>query len=316
MIRRTQFDSLLRLAGPGLDIRLDADLTPQTSMRMHTRAAVHAHATSPNGLMRLMRESRRLDSPAFLLGGGCNTLFATSRFDGIVFSLGGDFNRLEYAGGNIVRAGAGVKLGRIVTFARECGLMGLEFLTMVPGTVGGALAGNAGAGNWGLCDFVENVILTTRDGFLANVRRNQFRYGYRYSDLREAILLEAEFRLEPLDETERRRRVEEYRAKKTNQPFNEPSSGCIFKNPKDPETGQTISAGKLIDECGLKGYTIRSARISERHANFIVNNGDSCGEDFLALINLVRDIVHQKTGIELELEVQIVGGPMSSAILT
>ncbi len=315
MIQRTQFDSLLRLAGPGLTIQTAADLTPHTSMRMHTRAAVHARATSPSGLMRLMREANRLETPAFLLGGGCNTLFATSFFDGIVFSLGGDFNRLEYAGGTIIRAGAGAKLPKLIRFARDCGLMGLEFLTMVPGTVGGALAGNAGAGNWGLCDFVENVFLMTREGFIARVNRNQFRYGYRHSDLREAILLEAEFRLEPLDEMERRRRVEEYTAKKTNQPYNEPTSGCIFKNPRDPETGGLVSAGKLIDDCGLKGYTIRSARVSERHANFIVNNGDSCGEDFLALISLVRDIVQAKTGIELELEVQIVGGPMSSAIL-
>lgn len=316
MIRRTQFDSLLRLAGPGLRIQTNADLTKQTSMRMHTRAAVHARAESPGGLARLMREAREVGTPVYFLGGGCNTLFATSYFDGMVCTLAGDFNMVEQAGGTIIRAGAGVQIPKLVKYAQHCGLMGLEFLTMVPGTVGGALAGNAGAGNWGICDFVESVWLMTRDGFVAQVDRNQFRYSYRHSELREAILLQADFRLEPLDPAESERRVEDYKSKKTNQPYNEPSSGCIFKNPKDPATGQHISAGKLIDECGLKGYSIRSARISDRHANFIVNNGDSCGEDFLALINLVRDIVAAKTGIELELEVQIVGGPMSSAILT
>lgn len=305
---------LFKLRTPGLSVRPDVDLTSKTSMKMGAAAAAYAEVNSPLGLLNLLDTANEIQAPMYVLGGGKNTLFATSYFEGLVLSFGREFSRIHYLGDNCIRAGAGAQLPALLNFARRSNLMGLEFLTMVPGTVGGALAGNAGAGNWGICDFVERVYLMTRDGFVASVGRNQFRYSYRHSDLREAIVLEADFRLEPLDEKVSQERIEEYKAKKVNQPYSIPSCGCIFKNPKDAN-GKSISAGKLIDDCGLKGYTIQSAQVSSGHANFIVNSGESRGEDFLALITLVRDIVRAKTGIELELEVQIVGGPLTTAIL-
>lgn len=305
---------LLRLTDPGLHIQTDFDLTMKTSMRMQSTAAMHVEVDSPTALRKLLREAHAEDVPAFILGGGRNTLFATSYFDGVVFQLGKSFSGVEHLGGKLIRVGSGTQLPKLLASVKECELMGLEFLTMVPGTVGGALAGNAGAGEFGVCDFVERVYLMTRDGFIACVDRNQFRYAYRFSELKEAVVLEADFRLEPFDRTESERRINKYREKKVNQPYHVPSSGCIFKNPT-LENGSTISAGKLIDECGLKGYQIRSAQVSESHANFIVNNGRSRGEDFLALISLIRDIVEQKTGKLLQVEVQIVGGPLNSAIM-
>lgn len=312
--RIPELDPILGLRAPGVEVLKDFDLTKKTSMKMHATTAAFGEAHTPAGLQRLLGVSRQTGVPTYILGGGKNTLFATSYFEGLVVSLGRGFARMDNMGGNCIRAGAGVQLPALLKYARQQGLMGLEFLTMVPGTVGGSLAGNAGAGNWGICDFVERVYIMTRDGFVASIKRNEFRYGYRHSDLREAIVLEAEFRLEPFLEAEHNGRIEEFKAKKTSQPYNLPSCGCIFKNPK-LENGQSISAGKLIDECGLKGYAIQSAMVSDGHANFIVNVGESRGEDFLALINLVRDIVQTRTGIELELEVQIVGGPLTTAIL-
>lgn len=307
-------ETFLQLDEPGLRVTRHADLTVRTSMRMAARAALLAEPQTPEALRRVVLHARDVGVPMFLLGGGKNTLFATSNFDGLVVTLGRGFNRLDNIGGNCIRVGASAQLSQLIPFTHRNGLMGLEFLTRVPGTVGGALAGNAGAGNWGICDFVERVYLMTRTGFVACVGRNQFRYGYRHCELRDAIVLMADLRLEPLDRAEATRRVEDFKAKKTNQPYHIPSSGCIFKNPKGPD-GAAISAGKLIDECGLKGYAIRSARVSEGHANFIVNTGNSSGEDFLALISLIRDIVQARTGIELKMEVQIVGGPLSSAVL-
>ncbi len=315
MTRRVSPNALLKLHDQGLRLSRDHDITQKTSMKMQAAAAIHAEVESPYALKKLLKAVRDEDLPTFMLGGGKNTLFATSYFDGVVLTLGKNFSKVDYLGSNVIRAGGAAQLPRLLTFSRECGLMGLEFLTMVPGTVGGSLAGNAGAGNWGLCDFVDRVCVMARDGFIASLDRNQFRHTYRHSELREVVVLEADFRLEPLDRVESERRIQEYKEKKVNQPYHLPSSGCIFKNPKNPENGMSISAGKLIDECGLKGYHIRSAQVSEGHANFIVNNGYSCGEDFLALISLVRDIVEQKTGIALDLEVQIVGGPLSSAVL-
>lgn len=303
-----------RVSGTDIRLRRNFDLTNKTSMKMQASASLFAEVDSPRALLRTLSVARSNGIPAFMLGGGKNTLFATSHFDGLVISLGRNFGKIEHLGGNVIRAGAGVQLPQLITVSHRMGLMGLEFLTKVPGTVGGSLAGNAGAGNWGICDFVERVWIMTRDGFVAEINRNQFRYSYRHCDLKDAIVLLADFRLEPLNPREVERRETEFKEKKKCQPYHLPSSGCIFKNPRD-ESGQQVSAGKLIDECGLKGYAIRSAMVSDTHANFIVNMGDSSGEDFLALISLIRDIVKARTGIELELEVQVVGGPLSSATL-
>lgn len=315
MQRTSPYLPLLQARIPGLRVQQNADLTQRTSMKMRSRASVFVEASDAFSLRTFLYEAKMNDWPAYLLGGGKNTLFANSTFDGVVFSLGKNFARTEYLGGNFIRAGAGVQLPRLLQFMKDCDLMGLEFMNMVPGTVGGSLAGNAGAGGWGLCDFVERVFLMSRDGFVACVDRNQFRYSYRHSELREAIVLEADFRLEPMNKREHERRMADFRDKKKGQPYSLPSSGCIFKNPRTGENGACVSAGKLIDEAGLKGYAIRSAAISDQHANFIVNLGDSSGEDFLALISFVKDVIYEKHGVELETEVQIVGGPLSTALL-
>lgn len=312
---RSPFLPLLKSNNPGLSFYTNFDLTRKTSMRMKCESAAFADVKTADALETLLSISNSEGFPAFILGGGQNTLFASSHFEGLVFQLSGEFNRISKVDSQTIRAGAGVQLPKLLRFAKDQGLMGLEFLTMVPGTVGGSLAGNAGAGNWGICDFAERVFLITRDGFVACVNRNEFRYSYRKSELKDAIVLFADFRLEPRNEEEAERRRIEYTEKKKNQPYNKPSSGCIFKNPKSLRSGKAVSAGKLIDEAGLKGYRIGSAMISETHANFMINEGESCGEDFLALINLVRDIIRERTGIDLQVEVQIVGGPLNTVRL-
>ena len=315
MIRRTTKSSLFEINDPALKLSSNFDLTSKTSMKMSAVAAIHAEVDSPFALKKLLRTVKQEERPTFILGGGKNTLFATSYFDGVVVSLGRSFAARELHADNTIRVGASLQLPALIIFSRECGLMGLEFLTMVPGTVGGALACNAGAGDEGLCDYVKRVWVMGRDGTIHSFSKNDFHYEYRHSTLRDYVILEAELQLRPLNLSEAERRTNDFRNKKTNQPYHIPSSGCIFKNPKDPRTGANVSAGKLIDDCGLKNYSIRSAQVSQGHANFIVNNGSSSGEDFLALISLVRDIVHHKTEIELDLEVQIVGGPLNGVVL-
>ena len=316
MKRRSPYAPLLSLSGPGLKVQSNVDLMPKTTMKMNAVADVFATVDQPYELKRLFETIRQMEVPSFLLGGGANTLFASTRFEGVVVKLGPTgFGKLEWLGGNLIRAGAAVNLPRLIKYSHDCRLMGLEFLTKVPGTVGGALAMNAGAGKWGLCDYVERVMVMTRSGFICCVDRNEFQYSYRHSDLRDVIVLEADFRLEPLNQKIASEAEEEFKAKKKGQPYHLPSCGCIFKNPKDPVTGLPVSAGKLIDEAQLKGYKIRAAQVSNEHGNFLVNTDNSSGEDFLALISLVRDLVWQRRGIELEMEVQIVGGPLNSVVL-
>lgn len=304
------------LAISNLTLIPNADLSRRTSMMTRCRAAMLAIPQSPHALRRLVVLARRRGWPLLALGGGSNTIFATAEFDGIVMILPREgFGEMEISEERIVRVGAAAELSDAVKFANRNHLMGLEFCTMIPGTVGGALAGNAGAGNYGLCDFAERVLVLTRDGEFVDLHRGDFRYSYRVSELADAIVLETELLLEPLDHETRRQRVKEYNSKKKCQPYGVPSSGCIFKNPKDPATGKPVSAGKLIDEAGLKGYRLNSVVVSEQHANFLINRGEASGEDFLAMISLVQDVVAERFGVVLEIEARIVGGPLTSCKL-
>ena len=299
-----------------LELAPDADVTPLTSMGTRTTASLLAIPHDPFALRSIVRLVDRRKWPMLILGGGTNTIFAQNHFDGIVVQLPRTtFGQAIAHHGRTVRVGAGMEMSSLLQFVRQSNLMGLEFCTMIPGTVGGALAGNAGAGNWGLCDFVERAIVMTRNGKVFPIQRGDFRFAYRYSELSDVIVLEADLALEPLKAEVAAGRRREFVAKKKNQPYKCQSSGCIFKNPRDSRTGEMISAGKLIDEAGLKGYSLNDIMVSEGHANFIINRGSGVGEDFLAMISLIQDIVHDRTGIMLELEARIVGGPLESCVL-
>ncbi|MEQ8820849.1 MAG: UDP-N-acetylmuramate dehydrogenase [Sumerlaeia bacterium] len=299
---------------PGLRVTQNANLSKRTSMRMRARCAALAEPQTPEALMRTVIMARDLNWPLLMLGLGKNTIFANSYFDGIVVILPmsgfGHFERLDR---NVISVGAGMSLGGLLTKIKREGLMGLEFMTKIPGTVGGSLAGNAGAGEFGLCDFAERVLLMTRDGELVTLHRGEYEYGYRKSELADYIVLEADFYLDRLDLDKSEKLAQYYADKKKGQPYNVPSAGCIFKNPKNPDSGDPISAGKLIDQLGLKGYRLNGVEVSPGHANFLTNP-ESCarGEDLLAAIRLLQDFVQDKFGIELEIEARIVGGGMTT----
>lgn len=311
---RSPFRPLMDLRVPGLKITEDRDITNETSMRMRCVAGAFAEVGTCEALEVVLHTANREGIPAFLLGRGQNTLFASSHFDGLVYKLTGEFQQITDLGDGLLRVGSGVSLNKLQVESKRMGLMGVEFLTRVPGTVGGALAGNAGAGNWGMCDLADRVFSLTRQGQPVFTEHDEIHYSYRHSDLRKNIILYADLQMLPLEPRLHDELVQMYRDKKKNQPVEERSSGCIFKNPGKID-GRDCYAGQLIDEAQLKGYYVRSAQISDRHANFMINRGDASGEDFLALINLARDIVHHRTGVELQPEVQIVGGPLNSAVL-
>jgi UDP-N-acetylmuramate dehydrogenase len=293
---------------PGLHLQWDADMSSHTWMKTRSRAALLIHVESPKALIRLTQLCSRKGYPMLILGGGSNTVFARSYFDGIVVKLSGlSFMQKEVVAPNVVRVGASVKLTDLLSYSRNSGMMGLEFCTMIPGNVGGALAGNAGAGNWGVCDFVDRVLVLSRDGDLHDVYRNEYRYSYRHSQLAGGIILEADFRLMPINKQLSRQNSLDFAGKKKNQPYKIPNAGCIFKNPIDPKSGQKVSAGKLIDEAGLKKYKVNGIEVSDQHANFIINPGNGSGEDFLAVMRTIQDRVYDRFQIELEVEARIVG---------
>jgi UDP-N-acetylmuramate dehydrogenase len=240
--------------------------------------------------------------PYLLMGGGSNLLVRDGGFRGIVLHLDGVFLQLRVEGRR-VWSGAGVRLSRLVAFCSKLALSGVESLAGIPGTVGGAVKGNAGAFGGCIADHLAEVRLLTRTGEQQTVSRDRIEFAYRRSSLPEGcVVLEAAFDLEPGDPVQIRQRVSENLVQRNRgQPVEWRSAGSVFKNPPGEY------AGRLVEKAGLKGTRIGGACISPKHGNFIINLGGATAADVLALIDLVRHQVREEMHVELELEVQVVG---------
>jgi len=251
--------------------------------------------------MDIAREERL---PVFPVGGGSNLLVSDQAINRMAVSLKGSFASFSAENGKIL-CGAGCNLQKFILGAIDMGFFGLEFMAGIPGTVGGALKENAGAGTgrpW-ISDFVERLEVCDAGGSIKKIDKRAAGFGYRTSDLGGLIILGAEFNLKQ-DAGACRDRLKEYKdflaQKKAKQELSKPSAGCIFKNPKD-----NMSAGALIDACGLKGKKIGGAMVSAKHANFIVNVKKAAFRDVMDLIELIREKVYQKYNVSLETEVKI-----------
>ncbi len=202
-------------------------------------------------------------------------------------------------------AWCGASLPGLVRAAGQLGWSGLEGLVGVPGRLGGAVITNAG-GRWGeLWDVIETVRLLDRDGEVVDLARGDCAPRYRDGNVGDRVVLGAVLRLEPGERGEIAERTHQYLTeKRAVQPVTESSAGCIFENP-DPEASEGRSAGKLIDDCGLKGLELGAAQVSPLHANFIINRGGARAADVLGLIERIENRVADETGIRLEREVRI-----------
>ena len=238
--------------------------------------------------------------PVHVLGSGSNLLVRDEGVSGVVLHLNAPAHGTVQVDGHRLRAGAGALLSHAISESVKAGLGGLDVLVGIPGTVGGALHGNAGGKSGDIGQFVRSVEVLTASGEQRTRHGEELSFSYRESSLNELILLEAEFELSPESHeaiTHRMRKL--WIMKKATQPLVFQSAGCIFKNPRG------MSAGLLIDQAGLKGTRIGNAEISDRHANFIVTHSGATARDVLRLIDLARSKVAEQFGVELELEVQI-----------
>jgi UDP-N-acetylenolpyruvoylglucosamine reductase len=237
-----------------------------------------------------------------LLGRGSNLLVRDGGVRGVVVCLAQPaFSRIE-ADGPRLRCGAGARLKAIAVEARRQALAGLEFLEGIPGSLGGALRMNAGAmGGWTF-DVVETLRVMDAEGGLAELPRARVEVTYRNCPLlRERIALGATLLGQPGDRAAIEERMNEFSRKRWASQPAAPSAGCIFKNP------ETIPAGKLIDELGLKGTRLGGAMVSLEHGNFLVNDSNATASEMLALIELIRRRAWAERGVRLETEVEIVG---------
>jgi len=247
--------------------------------------------------------------PLLFVGLGSNLLVRDGGFRGTVILLHGAAKRPEMVLSRIY-AEAGVASPKVARFAVTNGLVGAEFLAGIPGTVGGALAMNAGCYGSECWDIVDRAVSIDRAGNLRSREKTEFDIGYRHCELKrggrlghDEWFVGAYFRLAEGDGAASRARIKEFLARRVaTQPLQLPNAGSVFRNPIGDH------AARLIESCGLKGLERGGARVSEKHANFIVNpKGAARASDIEWLIESVRATVHERTGVELESEVRIVG---------
>lgn len=236
-----------------------------------------------------------------VLGGGSNTLVRDRGIRGMVI-LPSAFQELERHE-NEVMAGAGIRVSRLLAFCSKQGLAGLEILTGVPGTVGGAVWGNAGAWGGSVADHLGRVRLVTDQGDDLVLAREMIPFRYRLSGLPAgSVIVQATFALAPGDPTRIRQQISRWLVQRNaTQPVEFRSAGSIFKNPSGDY------AGRLVEAAGLKGTRLGGAMISEKHGNFFVNLGGARAADVLALVALAQERVLATTGIALELEIRVIG---------
>jgi len=235
-----------------------------------------------------------------IIGGGSNVIFKNKEYDGTILKLDG-LDKLEIDG-NEVTVGAGVNVIKMVLTLANNNLGGLEFASLLPGTIGGAIYNNAGAYGQEFSDVVTEVTVINPNLEVETFK--EYSHGYRTSFFKENndyIIIEAKIKVMPMEKEKILNIIQARKEARINsQPLNYPSAGSVFRNPEGN------FAGKLIEEVGLKGFSIGDAKISEKHANFIVNTGNATGEDITKLIQKIQNEVKEKYDVDLVLEQEII----------
>lgn len=296
------------------EIWADAPMARYTSLRVGGPADVLAVPATLEELLALHGWARAVGVPVMYLGNGSNLLVRSRGIRGIVVSLRRALTHLSRVESPpldgdrpgervLVRVGAGVPLTRLVHLAMQEGLVGPGFAVGIPGTLGGAVAMNAGTELGCMWDALVSVRLLLPDGRTLSVGPTDVPVGYRFAKLPEqSVVLDATVQAKKGTADDVREEVRTiYHARLRSQPLSQPNAGSVFKNPPGER------AGRLIDRLGLKGYCIGDAQISPIHANFIVNRHRASADDVLALMQYIQGYVQMRTGVVLEEELHIVG---------
>jgi len=299
------FRDLISILGEG-SVSRDVPMKEYTSIRTGGEARFLAEPDTTDKVLEILRYIRERHIDYYILGNGTNVIFPDSGYDGVVIRFGNKFSGIT-AEGDRITAQAGAPLAAVAARALDTGLEGLEFASGIPGTIGGAIAMNAGAYGGEMSQVVTESLCIDKNGCLIRLVGDEHDFGYRNSRIQNEglVVLETTMILRHGDKDEIRRKMADYNSRRREkQPLNLPGAGSVFKRPKG------YYAGQLIQECGLKGYTIGGAKVSDKHCGFIVNIGNATSKDVLDLIRYVRKTVYEKTGVLLEPEVRIIGGEL------
>ncbi len=284
------------------NILIDEEMSKHTSFKTGGPADIYIKPRTEEIASNLVWYLNETGREYFILGNGSNLLVSDLGYRGVVVDLS-YLNDIEVRE-NVIKAQTGAALSKVSHIAAEEGLCGMEGLSGIPGSVGGAAVMNAGAYGDEMSMVVKNVYVAAGKGNSVSIPKKDLKYGYRTSVFRTAkyTILSVEFELERGNRDEINEKIREYtESRKKKQPLDKPSAGSTFKRPEGH------FAGKLIMDAGLSGFTVGGAKVSEKHCGFIINTGKATSADIYDLINEVREKVYARFGIKLEPEVCMLG---------
>ncbi len=300
--RPTNVQRKLQAAVAGIrgPVRFNAPLKEYTSFHIGGPADVLVEPADVDDVVRLVTQARAQKLPLFVVG-GTNLLIRDKGIRGVVVSLA-KLRAIKEEPGSVLFAEGGVGMPTLIGYAIRRSLAGLEWAAGIPGTVAGCVVMNAGTRLGEMKDSVKTVRMVSLEGALIEVPAAEIEFTYRRAKLPPGIVVGVRLQLKPGVRSDVEKVVKDYlHYRRDTQPLTLPSAGCVFKNPPND------SAGRVVEAAGLKGARVGDAQVSEKHANFIVNQGAATAKDVLALISKVRRQVARKTGVKLELELKLVG---------
>jgi len=278
-------------------------LAPLTTFKIGGPSQYYFQAENKPDLIEAIKWAKQKETPFFILGSGSNILVSDQGFKGLVIKC--QMSAIKCQKQGLIYAGAGLPLNKLLEFSIKKGLAGLECLVGIPGTLGGAIRGNAGAFNHSISDFIKKVeVFNSKTLKVEEKDVKECKFAYResiFKQRKDLIILGAEIQLEKGKREESKNKIRGYLQKRRKTQPKEPSAGCIFKNPPG------LSAGWLIEQCGLKGFQLGKAEVSKQHADFIVNHKKATAQQVMGLIDFIKRKVKAKFGLDLEEEIEYVG---------
>jgi UDP-N-acetylmuramate dehydrogenase len=289
-----------------MKIMHDVDMREYTSFRAGGCADTMAVPESTEELQQLLQDLRRSGREYLLLGNGSNTIFRDEGYHGTVIHLGDAFSSIKVDGERLI-CGSAALISAAAHEAMEHGLSGMEPISGIPGSIGGAVFMNAGAYGGEMKQVIESVQVVSADGQeIRTLSNEELQLGYRMSRIQKTgeLVVSVTMKLTPADRADILSAMQEFMQKRNSkQPLQYPSAGSFFKRPEG------YFAGKLIQDAGLKGASVGGAQISAKHSGFMINRGGATADDILKLMHLVQNTVKNRFGVDMEPEVRIVGGP-------
>ena len=278
-------------------------MSAHTTFRIGGPADMFVSVRSISEVRELIKAAKETMTPFMVIGNGSNMLVSDKGIRGLVIHIGKDLSDISVSG-NIITAQAGALMSKVASEALRAELTGFETLSGIPGSLGGGPFMNAGAYGGEIKNVVKSVTYIDESGEIYTVSNEECKFSYRHSIFCDGgkYILSAELELKKGDPSEIKAAMDDYNnRRKEKQPLSMPSAGSTFKRPEG------YFAGRLIEDCGLKGYRVGGAMISDLHAGFVVNTGNATASDVMTLIDDVRDMVRKKFGVELEPEVRLIG---------